>query len=365
MASYPQLASEFATDADFFRSIVGREATETISLGEIHRIFSNKKVLITGAGGTIGSALSRRLIQAGVKNTYLLDRDESSLHALALKMSNSAASHSEKCIIADIRDSVGISSVIQAIKPDYVLHAAALKHLVVLEKFPREGYLTNVLGTINLVQACADAGVEKFINVSTDKAANPTSVLGATKRIGELLTYDESFESKGTWSSVRFGNVFASRGSVIETFIHQIQNELPITLTHKDVTRFFMSHDEAANLILASASNKQSAIYIQEMGEKVPIRNVILNLANTLGKSAKIEIIGLQKGEKLHEELYDGPVVPTNFPSIVCVKPTNFLRLSHLISKLSSPNDHAEARAFISQILKSAGGNFMESPTEN
>jgi FlaA1/EpsC-like NDP-sugar epimerase len=365
MASYPQLASEFETDSGFFQTIVGREVTETISLEEIHGIFSKKKILITGAGGTIGSALSRRLIKAGVLNTYLLDRDESSLHALALKLSDNAASHSEKCIIADIRDSVGISSVIQSIKPDYVFHAAALKHLVVLEKFPREGYLTNVLGTLNLIQACSKAGVEKFINVSTDKAANPTSILGATKRIGELLTFDESFESKGTWSSVRFGNVFASRGSVIETFIHQIQNQLPITLTHENVTRFFMSHDEAANLILASASNQQSAIYIQEMGEKVPIRNVIINLAKTLGINPKIEIIGLQKGEKLHEELYDGPVAPTEFASIMCVKPDNHLKLNLLISKMGSPSSHAEARVFLTQIQKTASSNSRERFTEN
>ena len=364
MPSYPQLASEFATDSVFFQAIVGREATETISPEEIHQIFSTKKILITGAGGTIGSALARRLIRAGVLNTYLLDRDESSLHALALKLSDNAASHSEKCIIADIRDSVGINSVIQSIKPDYVFHAAALKHLVVLEKFPREGYLTNLIGTLNLIQACSNVGIEKFINVSTDKAANPTSILGATKRVGELITFDESLESKGTWSSVRFGNVFASRGSVIETFIHQIQNQLPITLTHTDVTRFFMSHDEAANLILASASNQESAIYIQEMGESVPIRKVILNLASALGKSAKIEIIGLQKGEKLHEELYDGPVTSTDYPSIMSVKPEDHSKICLLISKLGLPNDHAEARAYLTQIQKTISGNLKEMHTE-
>lgn len=300
-----------------------------------------------------------------MSNTYLLDRDESALHALALNLSNNAASHSEKCIIADIRDSVGISSVIQEIKPDYVFHAAALKHLVVLEKFPREGYLTNILGTLNLINACSKSKVGKFINVSTDKAANPTSILGVTKRVGELLTYEESEKSTGTWSSVRFGNVFASRGSVIETFMHQIQNQLPITLTHEDVTRFFMSHDEAANLILASASYQESAIYIQEMGEKVPIRNVILNLARTLGKSPNIEVIGLQKGEKLHEELYDGPVVPTSFPSIMSVKPVGYSNLNSLVSQMSPPNSHMEAREFLYQILKNVGNEISERSKED
>jgi FlaA1/EpsC-like NDP-sugar epimerase len=364
MAMYPQLASEFATDSDFFKTIIGREPTETISLKEIHRLYSDKKILITGAGGTIGSALSRRLMKAGVSNTYLLDRDESSLHALALKLSNHAASHSEKCIIADVRDYVGICSVIQDIKPDFVFHAAALKHLVVLEKFPREGYLTNVLGTRNLIEACELSGVEKFINVSTDKAANPTSILGATKRIGELITYEESKKSKGMWSSVRFGNVFASRGSVIETFIHQIQNQIPITLTHEDVTRYFMSHDEAANLILASASNKDSSIYIQEMGEKVLIHKVINNLAKTLGMNPMVEIIGLQKGEKLDEELYDGEVVTTRIPSIMSQVPRDNLKISNLILELKHPSSHLQAREFLTHILKSAHINFSERISE-
>lgn len=358
MMGYPKLPSEFATETDFFRTIVGRESTETIKLTEIKKFFSKKKILVTGAGGTIGSALSRRLIQAGVLDTYLLDHDESALHALALKLSNSAASHSEKCVIADLRDFDGIRSVIEDIRPDYVFHAAALKHLVVLEKFPREGYLTNVLGTRNLIEACSSLGVEKFINVSTDKAANPTSILGATKRVGELLTNEKSKAASGMWSSVRFGNVFASRGSVIETFIHQIQNQLPITLTHENVTRFFMSHDEAANLILASASNQESSIYIQEMGERVPIKKIITNLATTLGESPRVEIIGLQKGEKLHEELYDGIVEPTIYPSIMSIKPQNDLKLNEFIENLGTPSTHVEAREFLSRILISVQGSI-------
>jgi FlaA1/EpsC-like NDP-sugar epimerase len=131
MKSYPQLASEFATDFDFFETVVGRKPKQTISLDEINKLYYGQRILITGAGGTIGSALSRRLIQAGVSETYLLDRDESALHALALKLSDNAASHSEKCIIADIRDRIGINIVIESIRPNYVFHAAALKHLVV------------------------------------------------------------------------------------------------------------------------------------------------------------------------------------------------------------------------------------------
>lgn len=222
-----------------------------------------------------------------------------------------------------------------------------------LEKFPREGYLTNVLGTKNLIDACSKYGVERFINVSTDKAAIPTSVLGATKRVGELLTFEQSFESNEIWSSVRFGNVFASRGSVIETFIHQIQNDLPITLTDMDVTRFFMSHDEAANLILASGSLEESSIFIQEMGDRVFIRDVILNLANALEKKPKIEIIGLQKGEKMHEDLYDGPVSSTKFSSIMKVKLKDNPEISSVVGRMGHPENSAEAVNYLAKLLQS------------
>ena len=197
-----------------------------------------------------------------------------------------------------------------------MIHAAALKHLVILERFPREGYLTNVVGSLNVAQICVKHSVKQFVNISTDKAANPTSVLGKTKKLAELIT-EEVFTDTGLKQcSVRFGNVFASRGSVIETFLHQIKSDIPVTVSDKNVARFFMSHNEAANLVLAAASIKESGTYIQNMGQEVLIMDVVNRIADYLGLKPSIKIVGLKEGEKMHEELYEGPVLATKFESI-------------------------------------------------
>jgi FlaA1/EpsC-like NDP-sugar epimerase len=351
MKPYPKLPSEFATDDQFFKSIVGRTPTQSISLEEINEKFGDQTILVTGAGGTIGSALARRLLQANIKQVFFLDRDESSLHALALNLSNSAASHSERCIVGDVKDLTGLHLILDSIRPDIVFHTAALKHLVMLERFPREGYLTNVLGTSNVINAGMKSAATRFVNVSTDKAANPTSILGRTKRIGELLIQETALQRQEIWSSVRFGNVFASRGSVIETFIHQISNGIPITLTDKEVTRFFMSHDEAANLILASACMEVSGIYIQQMGEPVLILDVINNLSAALGVPADIKLIGLQRGEKMHEELFGSASEQTSNHAIHRLLEGSQTDLISKISALASPATDAQAREMIDYLL--------------
>ena len=258
----------------------------------------------------------RRLKEAEISETFYLDRDESALHALALSLSDTAASHSSKCVVADVRDLVGLEALFAEIKPDLIIHTAALKHLVVLERFPREGILTNVLGTLNVLEAASTAGVSQVLNVSTDKAALPTSVLGMSKLIAENLTQELNSDQMLT-SSVRFGNVFASRGSVIETFIHQIENGLKVTVTHPDVTRFFMSHNEAANLILATCMMETNAVFVQEMGARIRIIDVVKRLAIALGRDPKIEFVGLQSGEKMHEDLYEKEFIATENSAIV------------------------------------------------
>jgi len=301
---------------NFFSHIVNRPETELLSDSDLIKIFSQDRILIIGAGGSIGSALARRLVSAKISNVYFLDRDESVLHGLALELSDTAASHSDKCFIADIRDRQSIEDVIKQVKPTIVIHAAALKHLVILERFPREGYLTNVVGSLNVAQICVEHSVKQFVNISTDKAANPTSILGKTKKLAELIT-EEIFTDTGLKQcSVRFGNVFASRGSVIETFLHQIKNNIPVTVSDENVARFFMSHNEAANLVLAAVSLKESGTYIQNMGKEVIIMDVVNRIADYLGLTPSIKIVGLKKGEKMHEELYDGPVLATKFESI-------------------------------------------------
>lgn len=299
-----------------FGEIVGRQESQLLTDVDLQSYFSDSRILIIGAGGSIGSALARRLTSASLKNVFFLDRDESALHGLALNLSDEAASLSEKCFIADIRDSQSIKDVIVTVRPTIVIHAAALKHLVMLERFPREAFLTNIVGTLNIAKLCVELEVEQFVNISTDKAANPTSILGKTKKLAELITEEIFADTRLKQCSVRFGNVFASRGSVIETFIHQIKNSIPVTITDTEVGRFFMSHNEAANLVLAAASLQDSGTYIQNMGDEVPVIDVVNRIAKYLGRKPTIKVIGLQKGEKLHEDLYDGPTLETQFESI-------------------------------------------------
>ena len=301
---------------NFFEQIIGRSETKLLSDDQIQKFFSNERILVIGAGGSIGSAIARRLIFSKIKHVFFLDRDESVLHALALELSHTAASHSENFFVADIRDQQSIKDVIEKVIPTIVIHAAALKHLVILERFPREGFLTNIIGTLNVAEICAELGVKQFVNISTDKAANPTSVLGKTKKLAELISEEVYIGTGLMQCSVRFGNVFASRGSVIETFVHQIKNRIPVTVTDSQVARFFMSHNEAANLVLAAASLQESGTYIQNMGQEVLILDVVNRIAKYLNLKPTIEIVGLKSGEKMHEELYDGPVFATKFSSI-------------------------------------------------
>ena len=346
-----ELQTEFLSNSDFFQKIIGREELELISQKDINEFFKSKRIMIIGAGGTIGSAVARRLINSQVKDVYFLDRDESALHALALSLSDKAASHSELCVVADVKDYNGLNSILSEYKPDVVIHAAALKHLVIVERFPREAYITNVLGTLNVLNAARNNNVSQVINISTDKAANPTSTLGKTKRITELLVNEYSKSKNLNCCSVRFGNVFASRGSVIETFIHQIQNDLPVTLTDELVTRYFMSHDEAANLILASAKFEENGVFVQNMGKEIMMSKVVDSLAENLGMKYSVRLIGLQPGEKLHEELYAGEYELTPIEGIVKVKVNSNLEILNLIESKGKPINNEDTLKTINEIL--------------
>lgn len=344
------LLTEFSSPKEFFEKITGRTEIQLLSDIQIREFYLDKKILITGAGGTIGSAVARRLKEAEISETYYLDRDESALHALALSLSDTAASHSSKCLVADVRDIVGLGILFEEISPDLIIHTAALKHLVVLERFPREGVLTNVFGTLNVLRAAASAGVSQVLNISTDKAALPTSVLGMTKLIAEHLTQELNSNQMLT-SSVRFGNVFASRGSVIETFIHQIENDLPVTVTHPEVTRFFMSHNEAANLILATCMMETNAVFVQEMGARIRIVDVVDRLAAALGCVPNLEYVGLQSGEKLHEDLYEKEFLTTSNPAIVKLPFQNSGEISAFLTEIGKPKSNDEALVLINTLF--------------
>jgi FlaA1/EpsC-like NDP-sugar epimerase len=341
---------------EFFEKIVGRPEIELLNNSTIQENFENKKILITGAGGTIGSAVAKRLAEAQIKSVYYLDRDESALHALALNLSDTAASHSKNCLIVDIRDSDGLRTVFEEVQPDLVVHTAALKHLVVLERFPREGYLTNVLGTNNVLTAARAVNAKRVLNVSTDKAALPSSILGKTKLIAERIT-DEFSTNELLTSSVRFGNVFASRGSVIETFIHQIEQGLPITITHPEVTRFFMSQNEAANLILSTCLIQEAGVFVQEMGERIKILDIVNNLVSYLEAEVQVKFIGLQNGEKLHEDLYEKEFTTTENPAIVKIPNGPSMGIMKIMKDMDEPINHEEALNKINRLMDSINLN--------
>jgi FlaA1/EpsC-like NDP-sugar epimerase len=236
----------------------------------------------------------------------VLDRDESALHATQPSIHGTALLDSPDVILADIRDAETVNAIFKERRPDVVFHAAALKHLPLLEQYPEEAWKTNVIGTRTVLEAARLAQVDRFVNISTDKAANPVSVLGRSKRIGERLVAHVAAEADtGTFLSVRFGNVLGSRGSVITTFAEQLAAGLPITVTHPDVTRFFMTIPEAVQLVVhAAAIGRPGEALVLDMGAPVRIADVARQLMEIAGQTAEIVYTGLREGEKLHEELF-------------------------------------------------------------
>ena len=350
----PGINEEF--DHGLFELVVGRTENQLLNDAQIHNFFNKQQILIIGAGGSIGSAIARRLVPVISNQVFMLDRDESALHGLSLELTSTSASHSDRCFVADIRDRQSLQEVIELIRPSMVIHAAALKHLVMLERFPREGYLTNIIGTLNVAQLCVENGVKHFVNISTDKAANPISVLGKTKKLAELISEEVFIDSGFIQCSVRFGNVFASRGSVIETFIHQIKNGIPVTVTDLNVARYFMSHQEAANLVLSAASINESGTYIQDMGNEILITDIVQRIAKFFNKTPVINFTGLKSGEKIKEELHDGPVHKTKFESISrSLHPTSRGLVQEILTSLPKNNSEAvvQIKKLTTKYLKS------------
>lgn len=264
---------------------------------------TGRRVLVTGAGGSIGSELCRQIMRANPAELMMLDRDESALHSLQLSMSGRALLDGPELILADIRDRERIARIIAERRPEVVFHAAALKHLTLLQRHPGEAVRTNVWGTQAVLDACRD--VARFVNISTDKAANPISVLGYSKRLTERLTAHAASTGPGTFLSVRFGNVLGSRGSVVTAFRAQIDAGLPITVTHPDVTRYLMTVQEAVHLVLqAAAIGRDGEALVLDMGEPVRIDDVARQLAAHAPGTPRIVYTGLRPGEKLHEDLF-------------------------------------------------------------
>jgi FlaA1/EpsC-like NDP-sugar epimerase len=286
--------------------LLGRHEVDT-DVESIAGYVTGKRVLVTGAGGSIGSELSRQLYRFAPASLVLLDRDESALHAVQLSIEGRALLDSRNLVVCDIRDHDRVRHVFEEHQPEVVFHAAALKHLPLLEMHPVEALKTNVWGTHVLVEAALEAGVERFVNISTDKAADPCSVLGYSKRLAERLTAAAAPRSDGIFLSVRFGNVLGSRGSVLTAFAAQIEAGGPVTVTDPEVTRYFMTVEEAVQLVIqAGAVGRDGEALVLDMGEPVRIDDVAKRLIADADRSIDIVYTGLRDGEKLHEVLF-GP----------------------------------------------------------
>jgi FlaA1/EpsC-like NDP-sugar epimerase len=296
------------TDED----LLGRRKV-VIDLQQISEYLVNRRVLVTGAGGSIGSELCRQLTRFNPAELIMLDRDESALHEVQLSIHGRALLDTPQTVLADLRDEATINQIFDTRKPEVVFHAAALKHLPLLERYPLEAYQTNVLGTLTLLNAAQRTGVGVFVNISTDKAANPISVLGYSKRIAERVTAAVGQSANnGKYMSVRFGNVLGSRGSVLMSFRDQIAKGGPLTVTHRGVTRYFMTISEAVQLVIqAGAIGSSGEALVLDMGTPVSIYEVAKQLVTNSGKPVEIEIVGLRAGEKVHEELFGEGEVDT------------------------------------------------------
>lgn len=275
-----------------------------LDTNELQQLISGSRIMVTGAGGSIGSELAKQIAALNPAQLFLLDRDETFLSDLLGQLEDVVPREKINLLLADIRDEETIAKLFANAKPQIVFHAAALKHVPFLEEFPEEGWKTNVLGTLNVLRSAADCGVLRFVNISTDKAANPQNVLGKTKQTAERLTAWFASETRQKFVSVRFGNVFGSRGSLVPLFSSLLAANKPLPVTHQDATRYFMRTSDACLLVLHAAwAGAPGEVLILDMGEPVKILDIAKKMAELAGRPENIVISGLRPGEKVHEEL--------------------------------------------------------------
>ncbi len=289
-------------------------------LGLVSESLEGRRVLVTGAGGSIGSELVRQIIRFKPSTLYVLDNDETHLHE-ALSMWGGSGVEVQ-AILCDIRDRRRVLRVFDEHKPEVVFHAAAHKHVPILESYPEEAVKTNVLGTEYLLEGCQRSGVDRFVLISTDKACDPIGVMGASKRVAEMLVQSAAVDHpECVYSAVRFGNVLGSRGSVVPTFVNQIKRGGPVTVTDPEMTRYFMTIAEAVELVLqGSATAKGGEVLVLDMGEPVRIVDLAHRLIRMAGlvpvRDIEVRFTGKRPGEKLHEILATVPLRPSVHPRI-------------------------------------------------
>ena len=324
----------------------------------IENLVTGKRVLVTGAGGTIGSELVRQIAALEPAELCLLDNGEYALYRIDLEVSESWPELRRQAVLGDVRDRARIDGVFERLRPELVFHAAAFKHVPMVEANPNEGVLTNVLGSANVAEACAAAGVDTMVLISTDKAVNPTNVMGASKRIAEMICQSLNLSGAATrFVTVRFGNVLGSTGSVVPLFQRQLERGGPLTVTHEDITRYFMTTREAVELVLQAAAQRSGEdlggrIHVLDMGEPVKIVDLARQMIRLAGlrpqEDIDIAFTGLRPGEKLYEELlHDGEnAVATEIEGVLLATPRSV--------------DYAELKAAIERLGQAAGARQTE-----
>ncbi|MFY8138420.1 MAG: polysaccharide biosynthesis protein [Flavobacteriales bacterium] len=338
--------------------LLGREPIQ-LDNTQINQKLKGKIVLITGAAGSIGSELARQVLNYNPKKLVLLDQAETPLFELDNELRKSFDEVIWEPVIGDVRQYDRMKRMMDHFRPDIIFHAAAYKHVPLMESNPSEAILVNVLGTKNLSDLAADFAVKDFIFISTDKAVNPTSVMGSSKRAAEMYVQSKNSQSTTNYITTRFGNVLGSNGSVIPIFKKQIEVGGPLTVTHEDVTRFFMTIPEASQLVLqASAMGKGGEIFAFDMGESVKIIDLAKNMLKLSGleegRDIEIKITGLRPGEKLYEEVLSDKEnsLPTPHEKILIAKVREYSYddISQQISQLISLFDEQNNEKIVAQL---------------
>ena len=334
--------------------LLGRPQT-VLDRAAMAALIEGRRVMVTGAGGTIGGELTRQVASYGPAHLVLFDNAEFNLYEIDGEIAEHYPEMSRTTILGDIRDRGRIDQVLAREKPELLFHAAAFKHVPMVEANPNEGVLTNVVGTRNLADACSAAGIKTMVMISTDKAVNPSSVMGATKRIAELYCQALGASSSGTrFVTVRFGNVLGSTGSVVPLFQRQLAAGGPLTVTHPDMTRYFMTVREAVELVLQATAIEGSEtrggdIFVLEMGAPVRIDELARQMIRLAGlrpdEDIAIEYSGVREGEKMHEELFlsDETPAPTSRAGVLLAtsQAADLDELRRLLNELA---DAARAR---------------------
>jgi len=346
--------------------LLGRAVIELDQAG-VQALFTGKRVMVTGAAGSIGSELVRQLALLKVDRLVLVDVAESGLYDVAMELQGKGLAGNMATVIGDVRDRSGLARIFAQHRPQVVFHAAAYKHVPMMEAQPREAVATNVLGTRNVAELACASGVEKFVLISTDKAVNPTSVMGASKRVAEMLVSTMPESCATQFITTRFGNVLGSSGSVIPLFRKQIEAGGPVTVTHPEVTRFFMTIPEACRLVLeAAAMGHGGEIYVFDMGSAVRIADLAEKMIRLSGfepvdgseapAPGRIPVVysGLRPGEKLYEELLATAenTLPTHHPRILIgqVRPTAADQVTEALKRLAAQADTGSEEELVMQL---------------